>query len=346
MASVGEIVRERRERLGLTLAALADRAGMTKSYLSMIENQRISNPPSRGTLEKLEQSLAIADGELLRAAAWQSASPEVKAELERQTVQAQAGQELARWLLESTGRSGSDLGIKAQSGRKKNRQGSPSRHSGTEGKEGVGGGNLDRLFRSGELTRRVKAALSAIDPAGSLAGDSGQAWGKNHRVPGAGGREGGAGSGGEGGPGGVDAMVPLRYRIPLINKVPAGYPVGFTDLDYPASIADEYVSCPDVSDPQAFAARVVGDSMLPDYRQGDVVIFSPAAEITDGSDCFVRLLPNHETTFKRVFFDRDETTGKLRLIRLQPLNGKYPPSVHDRRQVAGLYKAVWRYQRL
>ena len=114
------------------------------------------------------------------------------------------------------------------------------------------------------------------------------------------------------------------------------------DLDYPARVADEYVGCPDVPDAGAFAARVVGDSMLPDYRAGDVVVFSPAAAVADGCDCFVRLEPDHESTFKRVFFE-----GKrAEKIRLQPLNPKFAAQVVERRRVAGLYKAVWRLQRL
>ena len=62
-------------------------------------------------------------------------------------------------------------------------------------------------------------------------------------------------------------------QVPLINKVAAGYPREFTDLGYPARSAAEYVHTPDLTDPDAFACRVVGDSMLPDYREGDVVVF-------------------------------------------------------------------------
>ena len=65
--------------------------------------------------------------------------------------------------------------------------------------------------------------------------------------------------------------------VPVINRVSAGYPRDFTDLGYPPRVADDYVSCPDVSDRDAFAARVHGDSMVPKYREGDIVIFSPAA---------------------------------------------------------------------
>lgn len=134
------------------------------------------------------------------------------------------------------------------------------------------------------------------------------------------------------------APVPFVAHVPLINKVAAGYPTEFTDLGYPARVADEYVAVPDVMDPDAFAARVVGESMLPDYREGDVVVFSPERTPSSGADCFVRLERDNETTFKRVYF---ETTPDGReLIRLQPLNPAFPPRTLPREDVAGLYAAV------
>ena len=42
----------------------------------------------------------------------------------------------------------------------------------------------------------------------------------------------------------LSAPLPLRTRIPVINKVAAGYPAEFTDLDYPLNVADEYVDAP------------------------------------------------------------------------------------------------------
>lgn len=143
----------------------------------------------------------------------------------------------------------------------------------------------------------------------------------------------------------VDAIAPqggsnvelmrLCAQVPLINKVAAGYPREFTDLGYPARVAEEYVSVPGVTDADAFAARVVGDSMAPQYLEGDVVVFSPEREVVEGSDCFVRLERDGETTFKRVFF---EDGGAA--MRLQPLNARYPARVVEREQVAGLYPAV------
>ncbi|MBI1373940.1 MAG: helix-turn-helix domain-containing protein [Phycisphaera sp.] len=164
--------------------------------------------------------------------------------------------------------------------------------------------DLDAMYRSGALQRCADGASGNID-----------------RVE----------TGREGAHGGPPAPTPL------INRVAAGYPRQFTDLDYPARVADEYLVVPGVSDPDAFAARVVGDSMSPDYHAGDIVIFSPSRDAADGDDCFVRLEPDHDTTFKRVYFDDD--TSRVRLV---PLNDTYPTRTVARDQIAGLYPAVYR----
>ncbi|HSI37189.1 MAG: XRE family transcriptional regulator [Phycisphaerae bacterium] len=131
--------------------------------------------------------------------------------------------------------------------------------------------------------------------------------------------------------------------VPVINKVSAGYPKDFTDMSYPKGVADDYVGCPDLQDRDAFAARVHGDSMTPKYREGDIVIFSPAAVIKSGDDCFVRF-EDGTTTFKRAFFEKDEAGAEV--LRLQPRNERYRPKVVAREEVAGMYKAVYRYQRV
>ncbi len=169
---------------------------------------------------------------------------------------------------------------------------------------GSGRDSLDRVFDSGELRRLVDDLDPITKPTEA---------------------------------GGLE-LVSLPREVPVINRVTAGYPTEFTDLGYPARVADDYVRVPDIDDPDAFGARVVGDSMQPDYREGDVVVFSPKVPVVSGTDCFVRLEPDHESTFKRVYFERDSSGAEM--IRLQPLNSGYPPVVVPRERVAGLYSGV------
>jgi len=128
--------------------------------------------------------------------------------------------------------------------------------------------------------------------------------------------------------------------VPVINKVSAGYPSDFNDLDYPVGIADDYVRCPDLHDANAFAVRVVGDSMEPKFFEGNIVVFSPATEVHNGDDCFVRFSQPHETTFKRVFFEQADK------VRLQPRNEKYSPLIVEGKRINGLYRAVIKYEKL
>ncbi|MBE3097855.1 MAG: helix-turn-helix domain-containing protein [Planctomycetes bacterium] len=144
----------------------------------------------------------------------------------------------------------------------------------------------------------------------------------------------------------VDKIPSGLRRVPIINKVAAGYPQEFTDLGYPVGIADDYVTVPaEMGDPSAFAVRVVGDSMEPRYHEGDIVILSPAAQVRSGDDCFVRFamaggLNEGEATFKRVFFDAEDR------VRLQALNERYAPSVVRPADIAGVFRAVARYEKL
>ena len=264
MATLGTLVRKKREQLDMTVTELASRTDMTKSYLSMIENDRLNNPPSLGKLKALERALGIRDGELRRTADWVNTPRAIKSDVRKFRKLVKALQAMQ---------------------------------------------DLDEAHRVGKLQELIAEAAEQ--------GDEEAKTDEN-----------------------IVAGVKTPHRVPIINKVAAGYPTGFTDLDFPAQVADDYVDVPDVSDPDAFGARVVGDSMIPDYREGDIVIFSPLADVTDGSDCFARLEPDHETTFKRVFFEQG---GR---IRLEALNKRYQPKVYDREQVAGLYRAVWKMSQL
>lgn len=258
--NLGEIIRQRRESLGLTQDQVAVRADISKPYLSNIETGRAKNPPTDGVLEALERALDLESGQLLHIANLLRTPMDIRKELEQRTLLIRKLRRLVHDLGDDTGR------------------------------DTAGQLDLDDLARQlGDEEERDISTGSAV---------------------------------------------------PIINSVAAGYPQDFTDLDYPPSIADEYVRCPDVSDPQAFAARVVGDSMQPKYHQGDVVVFSPNTAANNGDDCFIRFQPGEGTTFKR-FYQDDERT-----IRLQPLNAEYPAQVHRPEDITGLWPAIFRIENL
>jgi SOS-response transcriptional repressor LexA len=140
--------------------------------------------------------------------------------------------------------------------------------------------------------------------------------------------------------------------VPIVNKVAAGLPREFDDMGYPARVADEYLAVGPGGDPDGFACRVVGASMEPLYREGDIVVFWPSRVVRHGSDCFVRLERDAQTTFKRVFFEPEPEAGcddaealavwgeRVERVRLVPLNERFEVRVVTREEVAAIFSAV------
>ncbi len=79
MQSLGRHIRARRQSMGLTLDALAQRAGCTKGYLSAIETGRRPRPPSRALLARIESALELDAAVLTRRAAIEAIPPEARA---------------------------------------------------------------------------------------------------------------------------------------------------------------------------------------------------------------------------------------------------------------------------
>ena len=256
--SLGEVIRQRRQEKQLTQDQVAPRVGISKPYLSNIENDKVKNPPSDKVVKRLERALGFTTGELMRMAHTIRTPTDVRTEQETLAGEVEKLRGVIRQL---TGK------------------GKPPK--GTEA-----------------LARRLAATDANISQ-----------------------------------------MISAGRAIPVINRVAAGYPHDFTDLDYPTSIADEYVRCPDVHDPQAFAARVVGDSMEPRYHEGDVVVFEPNTPARVGDDCFVRFADDNSTTFKRLAASRGA-------LRLSPLNDKYESKEYDPEAVSGLWPATRRIERI
>src|SRR4051794_7974807 len=83
MEALGPKIRRQRRRLGLTLDELAGRSGISKPYLSLIENGRVPNPPSDEKLRRLEQTLGFPSGELISQAHLQRTPRDVRAVLSK-----------------------------------------------------------------------------------------------------------------------------------------------------------------------------------------------------------------------------------------------------------------------
>jgi len=141
----------------------------------------------------------------------------------------------------------------------------------------------------------------------------------------------------------MDSSLPhtAATLIPIINSEASAYPRGFTDLSFPLTVVTDFISTPDLNDKDAFAIRVFGDRMTPKYTAGDIVIFSPAAKVHSGDDCFV-CFDNGDTSFKRIFFENEDGD----VVRLQPRNEKYRARIIPADKITATYLAVFRHHRL
>lgn len=78
--------------------------------------------------------------------------------------------------------------------------------------------------------------------------------------------------------------------IPLIGFAQAGGGGFFDDGGFPVGQGWDQIRFPEVDDENAYALEVTGESMLPLYRAGDVLIVSPAAQIRRGDRVVVKTL--------------------------------------------------------
>jgi len=128
-------------------------------------------------------------------------------------------------------------------------------------------------------------------------------------------------------------------RIPLLSKIPAGIPAEWTDGEYPVGFGEEFIDRGEVSDPNAFALIVDGDSMKPRINSGDIVIIAPNAPITNRCIA-VASVHDRDRTIKTVIFLND---GR---VLLQPENDQYEPIVLDRDDITFIGRVVERRERL
>lgn len=77
-----------------------------------------------------------------------------------------------------------------------------------------------------------------------------------------------------------------------------------------------------------FGLKIKGDSMEPEYLDGDTIILEKVDDCESGDDCVV-MVNGNDGTFKRVFKNENG-------IILQPLNNKYQPMVYTNEQIENL----------
>lgn len=87
---------------------------------------------------------------------------------------------------------------------------------------------------------------------------------------------------------GTGKVFARRASVPLIGFAQAGAGGFFTDSGFPVGQGWEEIALPGQVPDGAYALQVQGDSMLPLYRDGDVLVVDPAAKVRRGDRVVVR----------------------------------------------------------
>ena len=143
----------------------------------------------------------------------------------------------------------------------------------------------------------------------------------------------------------VDAFVKLIVegsraavqQVPLIGFAEAGSGGFFDDGGFPVGKGWDEVAFPAVNDQHAYALEISGDSMKPAYRDGDVILVSPAAPVRRGDRVVVKT-KDGEVMVKEL----KRKTAKT--IELQSLNSDHRNRVLAMKDVLWIARIMWASQ--
>ncbi|MDR3498863.1 MAG: helix-turn-helix transcriptional regulator [Parvibaculum sp.] len=131
--------------------------------------------------------------------------------------------------------------------------------------------------------------------------------------------------------------APKPRGVPLIGLAQAGGGGYFDDAGFPVGGGWDEVSFPDVPDENAYALEVSGDSMAPVYRDGDVIVVSPAAAVRRGDRVVVKTMAGE--VMAKVLARR---TAKS--VELASLNPAYEPRVLKPDEILWMARIIWASQ--
>jgi phage repressor protein C with HTH and peptisase S24 domain len=125
--------------------------------------------------------------------------------------------------------------------------------------------------------------------------------------------------------------------VPLIGLAEAGAGGYFDDGGFPVGKGWDEIAFPSVDDEHAYALEISGDSMQPAYRDGTVIIVSPAAPIRRGDRVVVRT-KDGEVMAKEL----KRKTAKT--IELRSLNPEHEDRTIAAENVLWVARIVWASQ--
>jgi phage repressor protein C with HTH and peptisase S24 domain len=135
----------------------------------------------------------------------------------------------------------------------------------------------------------------------------------------------------------TDSGDSAAHAVPLLGFAEAGAGGYFDDGGFPVGKGWDEIAFPAVNDEHAYALEISGDSMTPAYRDGDVIVVSPAAPVRR-SDRVVVKTKKGEVMVKEL----KRRTSKS--LELRSLNSEHPDRTLALSEVVWIARIVWASQ--
>jgi phage repressor protein C with HTH and peptisase S24 domain len=137
-------------------------------------------------------------------------------------------------------------------------------------------------------------------------------------------------------------LVPQRgpvsmRRVPVIGFAQAGAGGYFDDAGYPTGEGWDETLFPGIGDEPVYALEVTGDSMQPLYRDGDMIVVSPTAQIRKGDRVVVR-------THDGEVMAKELKRRTAKTVELASMNPAHEDRVLQQSDVAWMARIVWASQ--
>ena len=125
--------------------------------------------------------------------------------------------------------------------------------------------------------------------------------------------------------------------VPLLGFAEAGAGGSFDDGGFPAGTGWDEIAFPAVNDEHAYALAVSGQSMEPAYRNGDIIIVSPAAPVRRGDRVVVK-------TRSGEVMAKELKRQSAKSIELKSLNAAHPDRTLAATDVLWMARILWASQ--
>jgi len=135
----------------------------------------------------------------------------------------------------------------------------------------------------------------------------------------------------------IDDSARTVQSVPLLGFAQAGTAGYFDDGGFPTGKGWDEVGLPSVNDEHAYALEISGDSMKPAYRDGDVIVVSPATPIRRGDRVVVKAKGGEVMV-------RELKRRTAKTLELQSLNPSHVDRTLAAADVEWIARIVWASQ--